>query len=245
MFSELLFRSRKIKSKLSFQDFTFFLLYIHAFFFLYLLLTRLVWPGLQSAVAGTESVEFSIYQTHLVPDTHTHSFVVQVHRHCIQTQHCRGLLTHCTRNSRGALLHSIHTVVGVRCYDMADGYRCGPCPPGQSGDGRTCVNINACDPNPCFPGVQCSSTSSDPFYRCGPCPQGLTGNGVNCDDVDEVSGFQIVGQVGVITCMVSVLDLDYLRQDSFKIGWVRMRKKLLEVAISSAVLGLIKSVLQD
>lgn len=75
---------------------------------------------------------------------------------------------------------------GVRCVDMVDGYRCGPCPLGQTGDGRTCTYVNACDPNPCYPGVQCGNINSEPFFRCGPCPPGLTGNGEKCDDIDEV-----------------------------------------------------------
>lgn len=69
---------------------------------------------------------------------------------------------------------------------MPDGYRCGPCPPGQTGDGKVCNPISACDPNPCFPGVQCTNTNSDPYFRCGPCPPGFTGDGISCSDIDEV-----------------------------------------------------------
>lgn len=72
--------------------------------------------------------------------------------------------------------------------DTVDGYRCGPCPIGQTGDGHTCSYINACEPNPCYPGVRCGGISNEPFYRCGPCPNGMTGDGENCDDIDEVRG---------------------------------------------------------
>ena len=76
---------------------------------------------------------------------------------------------------------------GVQCFDMPDGYRCGACPPGQTGDGQTCNLIDGCNPNPCYPGVQCVGQPTSPFYRCGPCPPGYTGNGTSCVDVDEVS----------------------------------------------------------
>ena len=37
---------------------------------------------------------------------------------------------------------------GVICFDLAppsDGYKCGECPPGYTGDGETCVDVNECD----------------------------------------------------------------------------------------------------
>lgn len=77
--------------------------------------------------------------------------------------------------------------LGVRCFDTPEGYRCGQCPPGQTGDGVTCDNMDNCHPNPCFPGVQCGNINQPPYYRCGDCPPGLTGNGTICVDIDEVS----------------------------------------------------------
>ncbi|XP_055332011.1 cartilage oligomeric matrix protein-like isoform X2 [Paramacrobiotus metropolitanus] len=66
---------------------------------------------------------------------------------------------------------------GVQCQSLDDTYRCGPCPPGFTGDGRSC-QPDYCNPNPCHPGVACQSAHDGP--RCGPCPQGTTGDGREC-----------------------------------------------------------------
>uniref|UniRef100_A0A8C2THC0 Cartilage oligomeric matrix protein n=1 Tax=Coturnix japonica TaxID=93934 RepID=A0A8C2THC0_COTJA len=57
--------------------------------------------------------------------------------------------------------------------ETSTGFRCGPCPPGYSGNGSQCTDINECSANPCFPKVQCINTS--PGFRCDPCPPGFTG----------------------------------------------------------------------
>ncbi|OCT66764.1 thrombospondin-3 isoform X1 [Xenopus laevis] len=44
-----------------------------------------------------------------------------------------------------------------------------------------------CNPNPCFPGVDCMEAYEYPGYRCGPCPPGSQGNGTYCADIDECS----------------------------------------------------------
>ncbi|XP_074834409.1 cartilage oligomeric matrix protein [Carettochelys insculpta] len=44
---------------------------------------------------------------------------------------------------------------------------------------------SSCSPNPCFPGVTCTETSSG--FHCGPCPLGFTGNGTHCTDINECS----------------------------------------------------------
>ncbi|XP_054031150.1 cartilage oligomeric matrix protein [Dryobates pubescens] len=62
---------------------------------------------------------------------------------------------------------------GVSCTETATGFRCGPCPPGYSGNGTACTDINECNAAPCFPKVQCINTS--PGFRCDPCPPGFTG----------------------------------------------------------------------
>uniref|UniRef100_A0A672UZP7 Cartilage oligomeric matrix protein n=1 Tax=Strigops habroptila TaxID=2489341 RepID=A0A672UZP7_STRHB len=62
---------------------------------------------------------------------------------------------------------------GVACTETGTGFRCGPCPPGYSGNGTHCTDINECNANPCFPKVQCINTS--PGFRCDPCPPGFTG----------------------------------------------------------------------
>uniref|UniRef100_A0A8C9F6M4 Cartilage oligomeric matrix protein n=1 Tax=Pavo cristatus TaxID=9049 RepID=A0A8C9F6M4_PAVCR len=62
---------------------------------------------------------------------------------------------------------------GVACTETGTGFRCGPCPPGYSGNGSQCTDINECSANPCFPKVQCINTA--PGFRCDPCPPGFTG----------------------------------------------------------------------
>uniref|UniRef100_A0A8C0BC31 COMP protein n=1 Tax=Buteo japonicus TaxID=224669 RepID=A0A8C0BC31_9AVES len=62
---------------------------------------------------------------------------------------------------------------GVACTETGTGFRCGPCPPGYSGNGSHCTDINECNANPCFPKVQCINTT--PGFRCDPCPPGFTG----------------------------------------------------------------------
>lgn len=67
---------------------------------------------------------------------------------------------------------------GVQCYDSAEGPRCGQCPRGYVGDGRSCHRGRTCDDRPCFQGVRCYDTVQG--YRCGPCPNGYEGNGEQC-----------------------------------------------------------------
>ena len=69
-----------------------------------------------------------------------------------------------------------NTILGVDCLDHD---KCGPCPSGQTGDGRICNLIKPCDKDPCHPGVECFAIGDDDFV-CGACPPDLTGNGKNC-----------------------------------------------------------------
>ncbi|XP_026177296.1 thrombospondin-4a [Mastacembelus armatus] len=76
------------------------------------------------------------------------------------------------------------------------GFQCAPCPDGYTGDGVNCDDVDECQFNPCFPGVECVNTA--PGFRCGKCPLGytgpeITGVGVSyaksqkqvCEDIDE------------------------------------------------------------
>ncbi|GAB0203861.1 thrombospondin-4 [Grus japonensis] len=85
---------------------------------------------------------------------------------------------------------------GVRCVDTAEGFQCGPCPEGLTGNGVTCSDIDECRYNPCFPGVRCVNTA--PGFQCETCPPGYTGQTVQgigvsyaksnkqvCLDIDE------------------------------------------------------------
>nr|XP_061807746.1 thrombospondin-2-like [Nerophis lumbriciformis] len=72
---------------------------------------------------------------------------------------------------------------------------------GEAMDYETC-NKQPCplDPcllsSPCFPGVQCTS-SSDGSWQCGQCPLGSHGNGTHCEDDNEceVKGVCVTGCV--------------------------------------------------
>ncbi|XP_067003820.1 cartilage oligomeric matrix protein [Anabrus simplex] len=67
---------------------------------------------------------------------------------------------------------------GVACRDTAEGVRCGRCPAGYVGDGRSCKPGITCQEQPCYPGVQCYDTVEG--FRCGPCPRGYVGDGQRC-----------------------------------------------------------------
>ena len=70
---------------------------------------------------------------------------------------------------------------GVLCTDLApprDGYKCGKCPPGYTGDGETCVDEDECEKNNggCDKLTTCTNNVGGP-PTCGPCPAGYKGSG--------------------------------------------------------------------
>lgn len=71
------------------------------------------------------------------------------------------------------------------CLDTSDGYQCGACPQGMTGNGTKfgCRPIECAD-NTCFPGVECVDSAAG--FQCGSCPDGYKGNGSHCTDIDEV-----------------------------------------------------------
>ncbi|XP_035829090.1 protein jagged-1a-like [Aplysia californica] len=69
----------------------------------------------------------------------------------------------------------------VSCSSETGGFRCGPCPPGYTGNGIRCVGLSPCTERPCFPGVVCSNLPSSRLgYVCGPCPKYFSGDGKRC-----------------------------------------------------------------
>ena len=70
------------------------------------------------------------------------------------------------------------------CIDATGSYEC-HCDPGFDGDGKSCTDINECEPtNPCMEGGICENTTGD--YNCS-CPAGHLGDGFRtaCVDIDE------------------------------------------------------------
>ncbi|XP_049787190.1 cartilage oligomeric matrix protein [Schistocerca cancellata] len=108
----------------------------------------------------------------------------EIERQRTEIQYLRSLLEHCDICQRSAKLRETCAsnpqacFPGVQCYDTEEGVRCGRCPSGYVGDGRSCKPGVTCDQNPCYPGVQCVDTVEG--FRCGSCPRGFTGDGQRC-----------------------------------------------------------------
>ncbi|XP_008429180.1 von Willebrand factor D and EGF domain-containing protein isoform X2 [Poecilia reticulata] len=90
----------------------------------------------------------------------------------------------------------------VSCSNTLGSFVCGFCPPGFTGDGKTCQEESTtgspvrapqvsqrpkpsgpspCSRTPCYPGVLCfESVHVSAGFACGPCPPGLQGNGQMC-----------------------------------------------------------------
>ncbi|TKS82762.1 Thrombospondin-3a [Collichthys lucidus] len=110
---------------------------------------------------------------------------------------------------------------GVSCMDSLQypGYTCGPCPPGTTGNGTHCQDIDECELQPCFSPEACVNTVGG--FSCQPCPPGLwgaplSGTGLDfakihrqeCVDIDEcvdlpdacVSNSVCINTVGSYKC---------------------------------------------
>ncbi|XP_076645729.1 thrombospondin isoform X2 [Halictus rubicundus] len=112
----------------------------------------------------------------------------------METQHLRRLIENCagcrerpvttTTPAPSTCDYKSPCFPGADCRDTPHGPRCGPCPPGYTGDGYRCAKMaNPCASNPCFRGVRCYDRVDG--YRCGACPNGYVGNGTSCVTLNE------------------------------------------------------------
>ncbi|KAH9520373.1 Thrombospondin-3 [Bulinus truncatus] len=99
---------------------------------------------------------------------------------------------------------------GVECYEVPGGYRCGSCPPGFTGNGSVCQDIDECElSKPCDDLTKCENLS--PGFSCSPCPPGYTGSVVQgigrhlarqvCTDINECQNETIGGCVPYSECI--------------------------------------------
>ncbi|KAM3716945.1 Cubilin [Dirofilaria immitis] len=72
---------------------------------------------------------------------------------------------------------------GTACINLPGSFKCAGCPPGMTGNGMICLDVNECaneNLETCSkdPPVNCINTIGS--YECAPCPPGYKGNGHIC-----------------------------------------------------------------
>ncbi|KZC04077.1 Cartilage oligomeric matrix protein [Dufourea novaeangliae] len=108
----------------------------------------------------------------------------------VETQHLRHLIENCagcrerpvttTTPAPSTCDYKSPCYPGADCRDTPRGPRCGPCPPGFTGDGYQCTAwVHPCASNPCYHGVRCYERVDG--YSCGKCPVGHIGDGRHCE----------------------------------------------------------------
>lgn len=107
---------------------------------------------------------------------------IEVQANRQETRHLRDALENCEACKPGKPPRETCSpspcFPGVNCMETPDGVRCGTCPRGYIGNGRTCRPGISCADRPCFPGVRCTDTENG--AQCGPCPPGFVGDGKTC-----------------------------------------------------------------
>ncbi|XP_033150281.1 cubilin homolog [Drosophila busckii] len=75
-----------------------------------------------------------------------------------------------------------HTPCTTKCINLPGSFTCAPCPPGLTGNGVSCRDINECETNnggcSLSPRVECINSYGS--SHCGECPVGWTGDGRSC-----------------------------------------------------------------
>ncbi|XP_050418749.1 von Willebrand factor D and EGF domain-containing protein isoform X2 [Patella vulgata] len=77
---------------------------------------------------------------------------------------------------------------GVVCLSSPGSFACTSCPPGLTGDGVQCTEIDSCLSSPCFSSVTCKDMKApDNGFICGKCPRFFIGDGVDCKKKDVLA----------------------------------------------------------
>ena len=110
----------------------------------------------------------------------------------------------------------------VECINLPGSFSCAPCPPGYSGNGRLCLDVDECRDGSnggCsqVPLVECINLPGS--RRCGPCPPGWQGDGRQCSRVPACQTAPNGGCHPAARCMeLSGADLQLQLQQQQQLG---------------------------